>query len=294
MKKTLALFGILATLAYGNYAFADSKITALTAVTAAALTDVLPEVQSGTDYKITLQNIHDLLFGSTAAFSTTAGVTYTFPGVTAALAALTSPAFVTDIHSSTAGGATLGTAALPFGSIYLGGAATNNFQITGTSAAARIVNIPDIGATGYASLNTATTTTVGLIPLSTATAGKETYGANPALAGETYATYASTSTATGNINIDGASYSDYWFNNTGTAATYTPVITSAPGANTVRYVTLHVGGGSGVDTMTWTNVDFMGTSGAAATTTNEYSHYACIIPASGHAKCAIIAEGSTH
>ena len=299
MKKAIALFGILAALAYGNYAFADSKISALPAVTTPGLTDIIPGVQSGTDYKYTLQQVQGLLFGSTAIFSTTAGVTYTFPGVTASLAPLTSPAFVTDIHSSSAGSATLGTPALPFGSIYLGGAATNNLQITGTSAAARIVNVPDIGATGYVPLNTATTTTVGLIPLSTATAGKGTYGANPALAGETYAAYASSGTTdqgTENINIDGASYSRYLYSPlAGTAAVYTPVITSAPGAGTVRYIELVLGGGTnGVTTITWTNVDAIGTAFATSVAASKYNHYGCMIPTSGHAQCAIIAEGSTY
>ena len=239
MKKAIALFGIMAALAYGNYAFADSKITDLAAVTVPALTDVLPVVQTSTDKKETLQQVHDLLFGSNATMATTAGVTYTFPGTS------------NTILASTASG-------------------VQTFLTTPSSA-------------NFASMITDETGT-----------GAVVLGTNPVLTGPNYATYASTSTATGNINIDGASYNDYWFNNTSTAATYTPVITSAPAANTVRYVTLHVGGGTGVDTMTWTNVDFMGPAGAAATTTSKYSHYACIIPASGHAKCSIIAEASTY
>ena len=112
----------------------------------------------------------------------------------------------------------------------------------------------------------------------------------PSLTGPTYPTYSSTSTATGNINIDGVSYSDYNFSNGSSTATYTPVITAAPGAGNVRFVLLTVGGGSGVCTMTWTNITWMGTAGAAATTTNKKSTYACKIPSSGNALCSIVAE----
>ena len=112
----------------------------------------------------------------------------------------------------------------------------------------------------------------------------------PVLTGSIYPSYTSTSTTTGNINIDGASYTDYNYSNGSSTATYTPVITSPPASGNVRYINLTVGGGSGVDTMTWTNVTFMGTSGAAATTTNKKSTYACKIPSSGNAICAIVAE----
>jgi hypothetical protein len=83
-------------------------------------------------------------------------------------APLTSPAFVTDIHASTAGGATLGTALLPFGSIYLGNAATNNIQLTGTAASAKVVTIP--GQTGTVTV-APTTTTANQHLSGTATAG---------------------------------------------------------------------------------------------------------------------------
>jgi hypothetical protein len=88
--------------------------------------------------------------------------------------ALTTAAITTDIHAATAGTGTIGTAAAPFASFYLGNAATNNFQITGTSAAARIVNIPDIAVTGYIPLLTATDTAAGKFPTSTTVAGKYT------------------------------------------------------------------------------------------------------------------------
>ena len=44
---------------------------------------------------------------------------------------------------SSAGGAAMGTAALPWSSIFIGGAATNNIQITGTATAARVFTLPD-------------------------------------------------------------------------------------------------------------------------------------------------------
>ena len=82
--------------------------------------------------------------------------------------------FTGAINPATAGGTTNGTAALPWSSLYLGNAATNNAQFTGTFAAARIINFPDIGATGYVPLETATSTTAGQILQSTTTAGKHT------------------------------------------------------------------------------------------------------------------------
>ena len=70
------------------------------------------------------------------------------------------------------------------------------------------------------------------------------------------------------------------------------MITSPPASGKERGIILTVGGGAGACTMTWTNVSWIGTAGAAATTTNKYSHYACFIPSSGNAKCKIIAEAS--
>jgi len=114
------------------------------------------------------------------------------------------------------------------------------------------------------------------------------------MTGTSYPVSVSTTTATGNINIDGVSADHYYFNNGATAATYTPVITSPPASGFERAIILTVGGGVGVDTMTWTNVSFIGTAGAAATTASKYSHYGCIIPSSGNAKCVIIAEASDY
>ena len=121
---------------------------------------------------------------------------------------------------------------------------------------------------------------------------------NGTLTGPAFAAYASSGTTdqgTKNINIDGASYSDYTYSPlAGTAGVYTPVITSAPGAG-VRYINLHLGGGTnGITTVTWTNVDAMGPALATSVTASKYNHYACIIPTSGHAKCSIIAEASTY
>lgn len=47
------------------------------------------------------------------------------------------------ISPSTAGGSTLGTAALPYSSVFVGLAATNNIRITGTATAARTFTLPD-------------------------------------------------------------------------------------------------------------------------------------------------------
>ena len=123
------------------------------------------------------------------------------------------------------------------------------------------------------------------------------YAGGP-ITGNTYPAYASTGTVdqgTKNINIDGLTYTDYTYSPlAGTAGTYTPVITSAP-ASGVRYINMHLGGGTnGITTVTWTNVDAMGPAFATAVPATKYNHYFCIIPSSGHAKCSIIAEASTY
>jgi hypothetical protein len=87
----------------------------------------------------------------------------------------TSPSFTTDIRAATAGGATLGTGALPFSSAYIGGAATNNFQITGTATAARVMTLPDVTSATFVVAGTSTTTTQALF--ATATAGAPAYRA---------------------------------------------------------------------------------------------------------------------
>ena len=116
------------------------------------------------------------------------------------------------------------------------------------------------------------------------------FGISPELSGVSYPSSTSTSTGTGDINIDGVSADHYYFNNGASAATYTPVITSPPASGKERAIVLTVGGGAGVITMTWTNVSFLGTAGAATTTTNKYSHYGCFIRNTGNAICKIIAE----
>ncbi len=80
----------------------------------------------------------------------------------------TSHAFVGPVTTTT----TFGVATVPATSIYLGNAATNNIRLTGTSAAARVVTIPDIGTDTGATVAlspTSTTTTQALF--ATATAG---------------------------------------------------------------------------------------------------------------------------
>jgi hypothetical protein len=107
--------------------------------------------------------------------------------------------------------------------------------------------------------------------------------------GAKYSQITNTSQGTGDINLDGTAASDYNYSNGASAATYTPVFTNLPAANKVLRVTLTVGGGAGVITMTWTNVTWIGTAGAAATTTNKKSTYAIIVDHNG-ARAAIVAE----
>ncbi len=87
---------------------------------------------------------------------------------------LTTPSITTSIAPASAGGATDGTAALPWSSVYIGGA--HSYQITAAAPVANeTVTLSDIGAAGYIPLLSATSTTAGQVPLSTTTAGKETY-----------------------------------------------------------------------------------------------------------------------
>lgn len=76
------------------------------------------------------------------ANATTANTNFAILANGSALSALTSAP-----TPSTAGGIALGSAALPFSGIYLGAAATNNAQVTGTFTGARTVTLPDASIT---------------------------------------------------------------------------------------------------------------------------------------------------
>lgn len=73
--------------------------------------------------------------GSTGSFKTSTGAA-TFGG--------SANSFASAVTPTAAGGQTVGSAALPFSSAFIGGAATNNFQITGTATGARTVTLPDV------------------------------------------------------------------------------------------------------------------------------------------------------
>jgi len=108
-----------------------------------------------------------------------------------------------------------------------------------------------------------------------------------------YPVAGSTTTATGEINIDGVSADHYYFHNGATAASYTAVITSPPAAGKERAVILTIGGGAGICTLVATNITWLsGTAPTLITTTNKRLSYACLIPASGNAQCAAI--GGAH
>ena len=86
----------------------------------------------------------------------------------------TSPAFNTDIHAASAGGATVGTNALPFSGVRIGAEATKNILLTGTSSGDVTVTLPQItstlstlGANTYTGGQTlsAGTTAAGTAPL---------------------------------------------------------------------------------------------------------------------------------
>ena len=58
-----------------------------------------------------------------------------------------------------AGTSTLGTNALPFGSAFIGDAATNNFQITGTATGTRVMTLPDVASDTFALVDATQTLT---------------------------------------------------------------------------------------------------------------------------------------
>lgn len=76
------------------------------------------------------------------------------------------------LSPNSAGGTTVGTAALPYSSAYIGGSATNNIRLTGTSASAVIATLP--GQTGTIALGPVSTT-AGQVFQATATSGLGAY-----------------------------------------------------------------------------------------------------------------------
>jgi hypothetical protein len=123
---------------------------------------------SGTSGTVTLNGGTS---GSAAITASATGVLALPSGATATNAVLTTPTVTTSIaDSGTSGTATVGVAGHPFGALFIGGAATNNIKLTGTSAAARIYTIPDVAADTDVELGP-TTATANLIRTSTSTAG---------------------------------------------------------------------------------------------------------------------------
>src|SRR5712692_5749447 len=99
----------------------------------------------------------------TLASSATAARTATFPDNTGNIAETNFAQTWSAVQTfsvapvpSSAGGINLGTAALPWGSIFIGGAAMNNITLTGTATAARTATLPDNTGT-LAELNLAQT-----------------------------------------------------------------------------------------------------------------------------------------
>jgi hypothetical protein len=105
-----------------------------------------------------------------------------------------------------------------------------------------------------------------------------------------YSSSGTTDQGTKNINIDGAAYARYAYGpGTGTAGTYTTVITAGPSSGE-RYIFLDlVGGTNGIGTITWTNVTAIGAALGASVTATKTSSYACIV-ATSTARCKVVAE----
>lgn len=131
------------------------------------------------------------------------GVRYANQSGTIFTNALSSSAGVTIFTPATAGGASLGSAALPFAGVYIGDAATNNLHVTGTATGARTVTVPDASFTvsgavgqwcGTANACAATATSTTLKVVSGISAALD--AASPAIATITGISPAFTGTAT--------------------------------------------------------------------------------------------------
>jgi|GEM_PF-3046851 len=85
-------------------------------------------------------------------------------GANTTLSNLGTVALNSDLLPSAAGARNLGSAALPFGNLYIGAAATNNFLFTGTSSAARTVTLTD--NSGFLALLSPTTQQSGNLNIS--------------------------------------------------------------------------------------------------------------------------------
>jgi hypothetical protein len=140
----------------------------------------------GSSGAVLVSNATDALW-STYLFSGTAAQTYTFPTTTATLArtdagqtftgvqAFTAPTVATSITPNTFANASLGTSLLPFSSVFIGDAATNNIQLINTDAtSAKVATFPDVTGTVMVGA-TSTTTTQALF--ATATAGAPAFRA---------------------------------------------------------------------------------------------------------------------
>lgn len=89
-----------------------------------------------------------VVFSTTAGLETdSANLTFNGTNLTFPTATVNSLVASVGINPSVAGGIPLGTNALPFSSVYIGAAATNNARITGTMTAARTITIPDASIT---------------------------------------------------------------------------------------------------------------------------------------------------
>jgi len=87
---------------------------------------------------------------------------------------ITTGRVITDFSAGTAGAATLGNNALPFSSVFIGAAATNNIQLTGTATSAKAATFPDV--TGVVAVATASTTATQAL-FATTTTGAPAYRA---------------------------------------------------------------------------------------------------------------------
>ena len=159
--------------------------------------------------------------------------TWTATQTFAAIVATQLSGLTSAVTPNAAGGTTLGTAALPFSSGYIGAAATNNVKLTGTFTAARTATFQD--ATGNVSLAAA-------FECGTTTTCSKTLQTNPIAETGTVTLSSGTATVT-TLQAYSATTSMYVIANDTTAANYAKCV---PASTTSLTCT-----GTGTDTITY-------------------------------------------
>ncbi len=156
------------------------------------------------------------------------------------------------LTADTAGGATVGSAALPFSSVYIGDAATNNIQLTGTAASAVVVTLPSVTST-----------------LATLTSPAFVTSILPSAAGAT--AIGTTALPFSSIFIGDAATTNVQLINTAAASAVVLTLPSTTGTLALAAETLPIGGGTLTGNLLFTDNTYdIGASGATRPRTGYF------------------------